>query len=57
MKFAWDSAVEEILSDTKVTGVRVRNLKDDTTTVLEGDGVFIYIGFYPNSGFLKAPAS
>jgi len=53
MKFVWDSAVEEILGDTKVTGVRVRNLKDDTTTVLEGDGVFIYIGFYPNSGFLK----
>ncbi len=52
MKFVWDTVVEEILGDTKVTGVRVRNVKDDTTTVLEGDGVFIYIGFYPNSSFL-----
>lgn len=53
MKFVWNVVVEEILGDTKVTGVRIRNIVDDTTQVLEGDGVFVYIGFYPNSRFLE----
>jgi len=53
MNFIWNATVEEIQGDTKVTGVKVRNLEDDTTTVLNGDGVFIYIGFYPNSKFLE----
>lgn len=53
MKFMWNTVVEEILGDSKVTGVRVRNVENDTTAVLEGDGVFVYIGFYPNSKFLE----
>jgi len=53
VKFVWNTVVEEILGDSKVTGVRVRNIVDGTTAVLEGDGVFIYIGFYPNSAFLQ----
>lgn len=53
MKFIWDSVVEEIEGDKKVSGVRIRNLKDNSTQVVPGAGVFIYVGFYPNSDYLK----
>ena len=54
MEFVWNTVVEEILGEGKVTGVRVRNTVDGTTEVLEGDEVFVYIGFYPNSTFCRA---
>lgn len=53
MKFVWDSVVEKIEGDKRVSGVLVRNLKDDSTQVIPGSGVFIYVGFYPNSDYLK----
>lgn len=52
MKFVWDTVVEKIEGHEMVTGVLTRNVKDDSTAVLKGDGVFIYIGFYPNTSFL-----
>ena len=47
----WDSTVEEILDVTagKVTGVRLRNLKTNETSVLPCAGVFIAIGHVPNT--------
>jgi len=47
MRFVWDSVVEEILGEQTVTGVRVRNVKTGETSVIETDGVFIYIGMEP----------
>jgi len=47
--FVWDSVVEEILGDQTVTGVRVRNVKNGETSMLETDGVFVYIGMVPKS--------
>ena len=49
MSFIWDSVVEEIRGNGKVEGVRLRNLKTDATSELTTDGVFIFIGHYPNS--------
>jgi thioredoxin reductase (NADPH) len=49
MSFIWDAIVEEIQGDGKVTGVRLRNLKSGKEDRLATDGVFIYIGHYPNS--------
>jgi len=51
--FVWDSVVTEILGDGKVTGVRLKNVKTDEESVLEADGVFIYVGNIPNTGFLE----
>jgi len=45
--------VERIEGDPKVSGVLIRNVKDDTTQVLPCSGVFIYIGFFPNTDYLK----
>ncbi len=49
MRFVWDSVVEEILGEKTVTGVRVRNLKTGESSVIEADGVFIYIGMEPQT--------
>lgn len=53
MKFIWDTAVEEILGDEHVTGVRLKNLKTGEESVLDTDGVFIFIGHIPNTDFVK----
>ena len=50
--FIWDTAVTEILGDGRVTGVRLKNVKTDEESTLDADGVFIYVGAIPNTGFL-----
>jgi thioredoxin reductase (NADPH) len=53
MAFVWNSVVDEVLGDgERVTGVRVRNIVDGTITDLPTDGVFVYVGMVPNTGFL-----
>lgn len=47
--FIWDSVVEEIVGDEKVTGVSIKNVKSGEVSTLDADGVFIYIGLLPNS--------
>jgi thioredoxin reductase (NADPH) len=47
MHFVWDSVVEEIVGDQTVTGVRVRNVKTNEISVIETDGVFVYVGLIP----------
>jgi thioredoxin reductase (NADPH) len=53
--FVWNSVVEEILDVKagKVTGVRLKNVNTNETTLLEAGGVFVAIGHQPNTGFLK----
>lgn len=53
MKFVYNSEVQEIQGENRVTGVLVRNNQDGSTQVIPGSGVFIYVGFFPNSDFLK----
>lgn len=49
----WDSVVEEILGDLNVTGLGVRNVKTGEKTVLGVSGVFIAIGYAPNTALVK----
>jgi len=49
MRFIWDSTVDEVLGDEKVSGVKLRNLKTGETSELAVEGVFPYIGHLPNS--------
>jgi thioredoxin reductase (NADPH) len=49
----WDTVVDEIRGDTVVTGLQLRNVKTGETRTLEVGGVFIFIGFRPNSDILK----
>ena len=49
MRFVWDSVVEEVVGEKTVTGVRVRNVKTGETSVIEADGMFVYIGMVPGT--------
>ena len=53
VEFVWDSTVTEILSDGRVTGVRVKNLKDGSEQELAFTGLFVSIGRKPATDFLK----
>lgn len=45
----WDSVVEDILGEQRVTGVSLKNVKTGEAFVLDVDGVFIAVGILPNS--------
>ena len=49
ISFVWDTVVPEILGDGRVTAVRATNVKTGEQSVIEADGVFIYVGHVPNT--------
>ena len=50
----WDHVVEEVTGDDAgVSGLTVRNVKDDQLTELDLHGVFIAIGHTPNTGIFE----
>ncbi|MGC8837982.1 MAG: thioredoxin-disulfide reductase [Anaerolineae bacterium] len=53
IRFIWDTVVTEILGETRVEGVRLRNLKTGEEQVLPTDGVFVYIGMNPNTALFR----
>jgi len=54
IEFLWDSVVEEVLGDgTKVSGMRVRNLKTDEVTERPVGGFFVAIGHRPNTEIFR----
>ena len=53
VSYIWDSVVEEVRGTGKVEGVRVKNLKTGEESELATDGVFIFVGHYPNSDLFK----
>lgn len=55
MEFILDSVVEEIGGGDLVEWVKIRNLKTHQMRAIPAVGVFIYIGFKPNSDIVKDP--
>jgi len=53
IKFIWNSVVEEILGENRVEGVKLKNLKTGESSTLPVDGVFVAIGYTPNTGVFK----
>ncbi len=49
----WDSTVEAILGDDKVTGIRVNNVKTGEKRDIAVDGAFVAIGIQPHSELVK----
>ena len=49
VEFFWDSQVTGILSDDKVTGVRIKNINTGDERNLSCDGIFVAIGRKPAS--------
>ena len=53
MHVVWDSVVEEIYGDGIVEGVKLKNVKTGEVTDYPTDGVFVFVGTRPISGFAK----
>jgi thioredoxin reductase (NADPH) len=49
----WDSVVEEIAGEGKVSGVVLKHVKTGARSELGADGVFVFIGVLPNTELLK----
>jgi thioredoxin reductase (NADPH) len=50
----WNTEVKEFMGEqSKLTGIRMLNNKTGSEDTLPVDGVFIFIGLTPNTGFLK----
>ena len=43
----YSTVVEDVLGDNEVTGIRIRNIKEDKTLEIDLDGVFVAIGTQP----------
>lgn len=53
IEFIWHSVVEEIIGDSTVIGVRIKDVRTGEIRELPVDGVFIYIGYRPNSHLVR----
>ena len=53
IEFVWDAVISEITGKAKVTAVKVKNVKTGAEAELLCDGIFIFVGYTPNTGFLK----
>lgn len=53
ISFIWDTVVDEVVGDQHVDGLRLRNIKSGETSDLRVDGLFIAIGYQPNTDILK----
>ncbi len=51
--FVWDSVVEEVKGTGVVQSIVLLNKKTNELTELKIDGVFVYIGYTPNSSLFK----
>ncbi len=49
----WNSLVEEISGEDRFESIIIKNVKDNKTSKLKLDGLFISIGMDPNTGFVK----
>lgn len=54
LNIIYDTVVDEIAGDEKVTQLKLRNKKTNATSTLDVNGVFIFVGYLPNGSFLPA---
>jgi thioredoxin reductase (NADPH) len=53
INFVWNTVIDEVVGNGMVTSIKTTNLETEETGEVATDGVFIYIGHYPNSKFLE----
>ena len=49
IRFVWNSVVEEVLGESRVEGVKIRDVETDELSILKCDGLFVAIGHQPNT--------
>jgi len=53
IEFIWDTVVEEITGDETVKSLKLKNVKTGVQTDFPVDGIFVFIGHYPNVDLFK----
>ena len=53
MKFQWDSIVVGIHGESFINKVEVENVKNGQRSLIDANGLFVYIGSYPNTEYVK----
>jgi thioredoxin reductase (NADPH) len=53
MEFVWNSTVEEVFGKENVEGVTIKNLKTGSSSKLDCQGVFFFVGMVPSTKFLN----
>jgi thioredoxin reductase (NADPH) len=53
IEFLWNTVVEDVLGESMVEGMQVRNVLTDEVTTLDVTGVFVAIGHQPNTDLFK----
>lgn len=53
IEFVWNSGLEEVIGDNKVTGIKLKNTQSGEISEMDMDGVFIAIGHRPNTELFK----
>ncbi len=51
--FVWNSVVEEINGDSKVTSLKIKNTLTNENSELPVDGIFVFIGHTPNTSLFN----
>ena len=51
--FRWNSVVDDVLGDTQVTGLALRDVGTEEPSTLDVTGVFVAIGHVPNTDLFK----
>lgn len=53
IEILWDTVVEAIIGEEQVEGLKIKNVKDNSTSELKIDGMFVAIGIKPNNELIK----
>jgi len=53
INFIWNSVIEEIMGESKVEAAKLKNVRTGGASVLTTDGVFVAIGYKPNTDIFK----
>lgn len=53
INFSWNSVIEEIVGQSKVESVKLKNVQTGETSVMPTDGVFVAIGYKPSTDIFK----
>jgi thioredoxin reductase (NADPH) len=50
----WNTVTEEVLGDEQglMKGIVIRDVKEDTVRTLDATGLFVFVGFRPNTGII-----
>ncbi len=51
--FIWNTVVDEVLGETHMTGLKLRNVHDNSVLEYEADALFIAIGHTPNTAIFR----